>query len=143
MMKTKFVPCYDGEKSPSRLDLENNFETKKRIELCEEPLGTIIQFRGVHPDSEYICKIVDSENEKKIKVWFKGRYPSAIVSIDKIISFSGPITNWIEEKGVIEIGKSYVLPHFYYEYNTPQGTKLIIDPQLRMEQYTALFVKKP
>jgi len=139
-MKTEFIPCYDREESPSRLDLEKNIETPIRIELGKELVGTIIQFHGVHADSKYICKI---DSQKRIKIWFKGMYPSAIAPIETIISLSRLNTGLAAEKGVLEIGKAYVLPHFYYQHGASQETRLIIDPMLRMEHYTSLFLKRP
>lgn len=142
-MKTNFVPCYDGEKAPTYLSTSGNDESQKRIELAKVPIGTVIEFKGQHPDSEYICKIVGSENERKIKIWFKGRNPCALAPIEDIVSFQFPISETNLEKGVMEVGKSYVLPHFYYDYDTPQGTKLNIDPVVRTEPYTKLFIKSP
>ncbi len=141
MTQTRFIPCDDGEGAPARIDSLPDVETPERVELNGLPIGTIVQFYGAHSASKYICKIVGSEEEKRIKVWFKGNIPSAIAPLEEIISCD--LRNTLVECGVIETGKNYVLPHFWYkDINTTKPT-LIIDSQLRTEPYRRIFVKKP
>ena len=112
----------DDEKSPERIDSLPDTETPTRVELSELPVETIVQFYGLHPDSKYICKIVGSETEKKIKIWFKGNNPCAIAPLERMVSIDNK--NGETEYGVIEVDKGYILPHFYYRNIRTANPKL-------------------
>ena len=135
--KTNFVPCYDGEQSPPIISNDINAEQPTRIDLKELSLGDVIEFHGIHPDSYYFCKIIEEVGEKKIKIWFKGRYPGAIAPLEDIGSVYWKDGKFVEDKSAMELNRPYCIPHFYYK-----GDELFIDPSLRMEQFTAIYLKR-
>ena len=137
-----FAVSLDYEDSPERIDLlEEGVETPQRLDLRTVPLDTVVIFYGLHPDSKYVAKVIGPESERRIKIWFKGNVPAAIGSIEDIFSWESKLEFKTRAIGVMEVGKNYYLPHFYYRLGKPN--QLIIDPLPRTEPYTKIFVKKP
>ena len=139
ILTKKLTPLNDSLPSPERIDEAEGIETPTRADLRELPLDTIIQFYGIHPDSVYICQLTGTDTERKIKIWFKGRANCAIGSIDTMIAMKGAAGFDGAERGIMEVGKNYVLPHFYYD----EHRHLTLNYQVRTEVYTKIFMKKP
>ncbi|MBW2990195.1 hypothetical protein KY348_00650 [Candidatus Woesearchaeota archaeon] len=147
-MRPTFVVIDGFEKSPDRIDAPYGIEVKgvetpDRVELKELPLGTVVQFYGLHPDSKYICLIAGTEEHKQIKVWLKGRGNGAVGDLEAITSvdYRAPREKAVEE-GVMEIRKNYFMPTFEYDENdnlTLRGG----GANSRFEPYTKIFVLKP
>ncbi|MBI2145618.1 hypothetical protein HYU18_04845, partial [Candidatus Woesearchaeota archaeon] len=92
------------------------------------------------------------EKERKIVLWFKRREPSAIGSIDAIVSAPGADFGSPEcAKGVIKLSGfsdprkrgHYFLPEFSYSDPTTEGKRQLFFPSSRIEAYTRIFVMKP
>ena len=135
-MTTTFKPIVPFEIAPDRIDQES-VEKPYRINLRELPFGTIIEFFGVHLDSKYICLLAGTESDRQIKIWLKGRGNGAIGSIDNLASIDFGLRT--SREGVLEVGKNYGLPEFYYD----RDDNITISECVRTESYTAIFVKKP
>jgi len=133
----------DGfETSPGRIDENVGIRgalKPKRIDLRETQIGSVIQFYGIHPDSKYNCLLSGTEDERKIKIWLKGRGNGAIGSIDLMISQS--FRESTLEKGVLELGKNYLLPTFWYD--SKNNLALSDFMNYRTEPYRELFVLTP
>jgi len=129
------------ERSPPPIDRVEDVEHPKRLDLREISIGSVVQFHGEHPDSIYICRLSGSESDRKIKIWLKGRGNGAIGSIDALRSrHSMRQWPWIVEKGVLEIGKNYVIPTFKYD----KDDNLFLDHLgSRTEPYSKIFVLTP
>lgn len=132
-----FTPIPEFERSPKRIDGVEGVETPKRVDLKELPLGTIVQFYGVHPDSKYITLLTGPETDRQVKIWLKGRGNGVVVSIDLIVSEHLP--TGVKETGIMEVGKTYFLPEFYYD----DRDNVTIGGMARFESYTKIFVKRP
>lgn len=154
VMPGQFVPYPEGGPAPEWIrDLEG-VETPDMVDLREVPIGTVIQFHGLHPDSIYIAKVIGKENKREIVLWFKRREPPAIGSIDAIVSapsadFNSPETR----RGVMQIKGfegldprtrgHYLLPEFSYTDPTAEGKRQLSFYNSRVEAYTRILVMKP
>ena len=134
-----FVPLQEFEKSPERIDELEGVETPNRVDLKELPLGSVIQFYGVHHDSKYITLLCGPESDRQIKIWLKGRGNGAIGSIDCLFSQDFLVRPRISQLGILEVGKNYCLPHFYFD----KEDNVSVAQQFRTEPYTKIFLKRP
>jgi len=125
------APLIDREKA----------ETPHRVDLRGLPLDTIVEFHGKHPVSRYIAKLTEDESGRKIKIWLNREANCAIGPIDSVVSLEIP--SFAVQKGVMEIGKNYVMPNFNYRR---EGEHLVLTLNFynaRTESYTKLFVQRP
>ena len=131
----------EAEKSPERLtydgsgDLKPGVKEVQRIDLRELPLDAVLQFRGIHPDAAYICKVVGPESSRQIKIWYKGRGGCAVTSIDTIGSWDD---YWKKHGGIMEVDAQYMIP--YFEYDRDRNLRLNFG-EGRIESYTQILVK--
>lgn len=123
---------------------ENTMATSvTRVNLREVPLETVILFCGFHPDSWYLAQVVGPNSERQVKLWHKENGKAVIGSIDAIISFRNiqDFLNKTVERGVMEVGKQYILP--YFSHTIEDGTsKVVLEGSRRIEYYTEIHVQR-
>jgi len=134
-------PIEKYEKSPDWIDRVDGVETPERVDLEDLPVGTTVQFYGLHPDSIYIC-LVDGceESGKTIKIWLKGRGNGAVGDLDAIVS-EDLASGGSPEGGVMQVGMYYSLPTFIYDKD--KNLALQFGMQIRTEPYTRIFLLRP
>lgn len=90
-------------------NISGKWRSIDEIELETASIGTIIRFWGSHPDSRYLMQIIQEEDKRFTKLWFKER--------DGCVQM--PVSNWKCPQYNInfKVGCGYVVPHFYYDEN--------------------------
>jgi hypothetical protein len=101
------------------------------VDLDNVPLGTIIEFQGIHPESIYSMQIVEKEGRSYVDLWFKGR-PGCFRSLT---------SEWKNDKYnlAVKVGSGYIVPHFYYNQNGLTERGLL---QPRAERFRRIMIEE-
>lgn len=139
-MVEEYTPFEPSEGLAPEFDV-SKAEEVERVDLREVPLETLLRFHGNHTDSWYIVQVTGSEQDRKAKIWHKARANAAIAPIDSILTYAdiSELTAGHVERGIMEVGKNYILPNFGYD---SEGVTLKTD-RPRSEGYTKILVQEP
>lgn len=116
----------------------------QRVVLAEVPFDTFIEFQGHHSASNYLCKVVEMERERMVKVWFNRSAQCVIGPIRNIVAVTmEDIHQKSGEEGVMEIGKMYVMPYFIHSREGGKLNTNVDYSQIRTEPYRRILLNTP
>ncbi|HLD12712.1 MAG TPA: hypothetical protein VJB87_03910, partial [Candidatus Nanoarchaeia archaeon] len=108
-----------------------------RIVLAELPLGSLVEFEGAHPLSQYLLRMGRHLGVPQVMLWLDREHTCAIGGLDAITTTTFSGSHMSIEYGIIVKGQNYVLPTFHYD---GQGHTSLDHSNKRFEPYTKLWL---